>query len=129
MGWKLALVATGSALETLLDSYEAERRPIAQAIASSGDDAEARAARQEAAATQALIQFLADRPAGPMARRDGRGGDRFSATIRVRSWMISCPTRARREVAMRETNLFRKEDGAWKMVVCHSDRLPFLGAR
>jgi len=32
---------------------------------------------------------------------------------------------ARLEVAIRETNLFRKEDGAWKMVVCHSDLLPF----
>jgi 2-polyprenyl-6-methoxyphenol hydroxylase-like FAD-dependent oxidoreductase len=41
LGWKLALVATGVAPETLLDSYEPERRPVAQAIASSGDEAEA----------------------------------------------------------------------------------------
>jgi 2-polyprenyl-6-methoxyphenol hydroxylase-like FAD-dependent oxidoreductase len=60
LGWKLALVATGAAPETLLDSYAAERRPVAQAIAASGDDAEARAARPQAAARQALIQFLAD---------------------------------------------------------------------
>jgi 2-polyprenyl-6-methoxyphenol hydroxylase-like FAD-dependent oxidoreductase len=60
LGWKLALVASGAAPETLLDSYEAERRPIALAIAASGDDAEARAARQETAARQTLIQFLAD---------------------------------------------------------------------
>jgi uncharacterized protein (TIGR02246 family) len=32
----------------------------------------------------------------------------------------------RREVSIRETNLFRKEDGAWKMVANHSDPLPFL---
>ena len=59
LGWKLALVASGAAPETLLNSYEAERRPIAQAIAHSGDDAEARAVRQDPAARQALIQFLA----------------------------------------------------------------------
>jgi hypothetical protein len=53
-------VATGAAPETLLDSYEAERRPVAQAIVSSGDNAEARAARPETAAGRALIQFLAD---------------------------------------------------------------------
>jgi 2-polyprenyl-6-methoxyphenol hydroxylase-like FAD-dependent oxidoreductase len=35
LGWKLALVATGVAPETLLDSYEPERRPVAQALASS----------------------------------------------------------------------------------------------
>jgi len=59
LGWKLALVVSGMAPETLLDSYEAERRPVAQAIANSGDDAEARAARRDRAARQALIQFLA----------------------------------------------------------------------
>jgi hypothetical protein len=59
LGWKLALVAAGMAPETLLDSYEAERRPGAQAIARSGDDAEARAAPQAPEARQALITFLA----------------------------------------------------------------------
>jgi uncharacterized protein (TIGR02246 family) len=33
----------------------------------------------------------------------------------------------RHEVAIRDTNLFRKEDGAWKMIACHSDALPFIG--
>jgi uncharacterized protein (TIGR02246 family) len=33
----------------------------------------------------------------------------------------------RHEVAIRETNLFRRENGVWKMVGCHSDRLAFLG--
>jgi 2-polyprenyl-6-methoxyphenol hydroxylase-like FAD-dependent oxidoreductase len=58
LGWKLALVVTGAAPETLLDSYEAERRPVAQAIARSGDDAEARAAQLAPTSRQALIQFL-----------------------------------------------------------------------
>ena len=59
LGWKLALVMTGAAPATLLDSYEAERRPIAQAIARSGDEAEARVAQQDPAERQALIAFLA----------------------------------------------------------------------
>src|SRR5919106_1746190 len=58
LGWKLALVATGVAPETLLDSYEAERRPVAQAIAGSGDEAEARALQPDPTARQALVQFL-----------------------------------------------------------------------
>jgi 2-polyprenyl-6-methoxyphenol hydroxylase-like FAD-dependent oxidoreductase len=65
LGWKLALVVTGAAPESLLDSYEAERRPVAQAIACSGDDAEARAAPGNSAERGALVQFL--------ATPDGRG--------------------------------------------------------
>ena len=59
LGWKLALVVSGAAPESLLDSYEAERRPIAQSIARSGDDAEARAAHLDPTASRTLIQFLA----------------------------------------------------------------------
>jgi 2-polyprenyl-6-methoxyphenol hydroxylase-like FAD-dependent oxidoreductase len=58
LGWKLTLVVTGAAPATLLDSYEPERRPVAQAVARSGDDAEARVTQQDPAARQALIQFL-----------------------------------------------------------------------
>ena len=39
LGWKLALVATGQAHETLLDSYEAERMPFAHAIVNGSDRA------------------------------------------------------------------------------------------
>jgi 2-polyprenyl-6-methoxyphenol hydroxylase-like FAD-dependent oxidoreductase len=39
LGWKLALVATGQAHETLLDSYEAERMPFARAIVNGSDRA------------------------------------------------------------------------------------------
>lgn len=45
LGWKLALVATGQASETLLDSYDIERRGIAEAVGVSGDSAEENAAR------------------------------------------------------------------------------------
>jgi 2-polyprenyl-6-methoxyphenol hydroxylase-like FAD-dependent oxidoreductase len=37
LAWKLALVCQGAAGPTLLDSYEAERRPVAEMIAQSGD--------------------------------------------------------------------------------------------
>ena len=37
LAWKLALVCAGAADASLLDSYEAERRPVAQTVARSGD--------------------------------------------------------------------------------------------
>ncbi|QDT96826.1 FAD-dependent monooxygenase [Gimesia aquarii] len=40
LGWKLALVANGKANKNLLDSYELERRPVAAAVAATGDAAE-----------------------------------------------------------------------------------------
>src|SRR3954447_1486017 len=40
LAWKLALVHAGAADDDLLDSYEAERRPVAATVAGSGDDFE-----------------------------------------------------------------------------------------
>jgi 2-polyprenyl-6-methoxyphenol hydroxylase-like FAD-dependent oxidoreductase len=40
LGWKLALVHQGAARETLLDSYEMERRPAAEIVMKSGDEME-----------------------------------------------------------------------------------------
>jgi 2-polyprenyl-6-methoxyphenol hydroxylase-like FAD-dependent oxidoreductase len=40
LAWKLALVLAGRADPKLLDSYEAERRPVAQVVADGGDDFE-----------------------------------------------------------------------------------------
>jgi 2-polyprenyl-6-methoxyphenol hydroxylase-like FAD-dependent oxidoreductase len=40
LAWKLALVHHGAAEPALLDSYEAERRPVAELVARSGDEAE-----------------------------------------------------------------------------------------
>jgi 2-polyprenyl-6-methoxyphenol hydroxylase-like FAD-dependent oxidoreductase len=40
LAWKLALVCRGDAAETLLDSYEAERRPVAEMVTASGDAVE-----------------------------------------------------------------------------------------
>ena len=40
LAWKLALVCTGRCTANLLDSYEAERRPVAESIVASGDASE-----------------------------------------------------------------------------------------
>ncbi len=41
LGWKLAMVCRGEAGEGLLDSYESERRPVAELVVGSGADVEA----------------------------------------------------------------------------------------
>jgi len=41
LAWKLARVCQGRATATLLDSYEIERRPVAEAIGASGEELEA----------------------------------------------------------------------------------------
>jgi 2-polyprenyl-6-methoxyphenol hydroxylase-like FAD-dependent oxidoreductase len=48
LGWKLALVCRGEAGVGLLDTYEAERRPVAERVVSSGADAEAAHAMTDA---------------------------------------------------------------------------------
>lgn len=40
LAWKLALVCRGDSAQSLLDSYEAERRPVAEGVTASGDVAE-----------------------------------------------------------------------------------------
>ncbi|HCW18473.1 MAG TPA: monooxygenase, partial [Achromobacter sp.] len=40
LGWKLALVCQGHCSDALLDSYHAERRPVADQVMASGDAAE-----------------------------------------------------------------------------------------
>jgi 2-polyprenyl-6-methoxyphenol hydroxylase-like FAD-dependent oxidoreductase len=48
LGWKLALACQGSGGSTLLDSYQAERRPVALRIVATGDDFEDNQAMTEA---------------------------------------------------------------------------------
>ncbi|MBY0280088.1 FAD-dependent monooxygenase, partial [Candidatus Binatia bacterium] len=50
LAWKLALVCTGGCDARLLDSYEAERRPVAHLITTSGDAAERAHTLRDAAA-------------------------------------------------------------------------------
>ena len=46
LGWKLALVCHGLSAPGLLESYEAERRPVAIRVAQSGEDSEANQSQQ-----------------------------------------------------------------------------------
>ncbi len=59
LGWKLALVAAGHAPESLLDSYDAERRHVAELVGAGGDDAEAMAAKGDPTATETIAAALA----------------------------------------------------------------------
>ncbi|MCB1486215.1 MAG: FAD-dependent monooxygenase [Bauldia sp.] len=60
LGWKLALVAKGLAPESLLDTYDAERRPVAELVAKTGDDAESFVARGDPEAIETITRVLSD---------------------------------------------------------------------
>src|SRR5919197_574194 len=65
LGWKLALVCRGEASAGLLDTYEAERRPVAERVASSGADVErgqAMTAAEDRAARDAQIRAMLNDP-------------------------------------------------------------------
>lgn len=64
LGWKLALLVSGSTSEALLDSYEAERRAVDAAMVDSGAAAGDRMAPGAVEARESLIDFLAT-PEGP----------------------------------------------------------------
>jgi len=110
LAWKLALVCDGAADAPLLDSYEAERRPIAQIVVRSGDlteraqmlaspaerrdrDAAIRATFAEPAARHTEIvaetELNVDYAASPIVFGDAGGtlgaGQRVSNAIPVRS--------------------------------------------
>ena len=59
LGWKLALVATGRAPHSLLDSYETERRQIVTIVGASGDEAEANAVRGDPVAIDTVTKLMA----------------------------------------------------------------------
>lgn len=64
LAWKLALVCRGACPETLLDSYEAERRPVAEMVTAEGDEAESmqtiRDPRERRARDAAIRAVFAD---------------------------------------------------------------------
>jgi hypothetical protein len=64
LGWKLALVCRGEAGDGLLDTYESERRPVAERVVASGADTESAQALTDPAARAArdaaLRRLLAD---------------------------------------------------------------------
>lgn len=69
LAWKLALVHHGAAAAALLDSYEQERRPVAQQICRSGDATEQAHGLQEPAERAARDRAIAALLANPLARQ------------------------------------------------------------
>ncbi|MFG1709791.1 FAD-dependent monooxygenase [Nonomuraea sp. M3C6] len=67
LGWKLALAANGQAHERLLDSYEAERRPVAAAVLRGTDRAFALETRRHPIARW-IRSHIAARLLGPLTR-------------------------------------------------------------
>jgi 2-polyprenyl-6-methoxyphenol hydroxylase-like FAD-dependent oxidoreductase len=111
LAWKLALVYKGAAEPALLDSYEAERRPVAEMIAGSGDatdqaqtltDPAERRSRDQAMRTVlagstakhhevvAETELNVDYSASSIVSGDTESqpglGQRFPDTIAVRPW-------------------------------------------
>ncbi len=68
LAWKLALVAGGRADPALLDSYEDERRPVAEAIVAAGDGAEEVQRPADRAARDQMLREL-------LASADSRRGE------------------------------------------------------
>ena len=81
LGWKLALVCQGRAGEVLLDSYDDERRPVAQRIVETGaaaDAAQARLDQQERAKRNAaLAATFSDPDAVQLELASGAEVDRY----------------------------------------------------
>ncbi|MEA5443857.1 FAD-dependent monooxygenase [Cyanobium gracile] len=69
LAWKLALVHHAAADPALLDSYEQERRPVAQQICRSGDATEQAHGLQEPAERAARDRAIAAMLANPVARQ------------------------------------------------------------
>jgi hypothetical protein len=59
LGWKLALVVSGNGSHQLIESYEAERRPVDRSIVKSGDKAYSRMDPKGDKARQEVIEFMA----------------------------------------------------------------------
>ena len=68
LAWKLALVAHGRADAALLDSYDAERRPVARMITASGDEVEHAQALRDPDARRARDAALRATFADPASR-------------------------------------------------------------
>jgi 2-polyprenyl-6-methoxyphenol hydroxylase-like FAD-dependent oxidoreductase len=81
LGWKLALVCRGGAGEALLDSYDAERRPVAQRIVESGATADAAQARLDqlhrAARNAQVVATFSDPDAVQLEAASGAEVDRY----------------------------------------------------
>jgi 2-polyprenyl-6-methoxyphenol hydroxylase-like FAD-dependent oxidoreductase len=81
LGWKLAQVCRGGAGDVLLDSYEAERRPVAELIVASGAAADATQARldqaKRAARNARVVATFGDPDAVQLELASGAEIDRY----------------------------------------------------
>ncbi|WP_029006322.1 FAD-dependent monooxygenase [Azorhizobium doebereinerae] len=68
LAWKLALVSAGHSAEALLDSYEAERRPVAQKITASGDEVDGAQLLRDPAERHARDAVISGIFANPVTR-------------------------------------------------------------
>ena len=68
LGWKLALVCQGHCPDALLDSYHAERRPVADHVMASGDAAESAQMMSDPAARQERDAAIRGALADPATR-------------------------------------------------------------
>jgi 2-polyprenyl-6-methoxyphenol hydroxylase-like FAD-dependent oxidoreductase len=68
LAWKLALVCEGHCARGILDSYEAERRPVAELIGASGDETERAQTLSDPAERRARGQTLRSVLADPTSR-------------------------------------------------------------
>jgi hypothetical protein len=117
LGWKLALVCHGQAGEVLLDSYDAERRPVAQRIVETGaaaDAAQARLDQAERAARNAQIAAtFSDPDAVQLEAASGAEVDRYYDRSAVVSGVsqpgLAGPAAGR---LLPLTGLFRSPDGS-----------------
>ncbi len=77
LGWKLALVAEGYAPAALVDSYDAERRPVGEAVVNRNRTVVENLGRPPARPPHRLIdtQVLVNYRGGPLGRDDGPPGD------------------------------------------------------
>jgi hypothetical protein len=79
LGWKLALVCRGQASAGLLDTYETERRPVAERVVSSGAAVEIAHAM-----TDPLERAARDAGPPPSAGRHRHGAPRGGSRLRAR---------------------------------------------
>ncbi len=70
LAWKLALVHRGVASPVLMDSYEAERRPVAEMITQSGDRTELAQTMADATEREGRNQAIRTKLADPKTRHD-----------------------------------------------------------
>ncbi|TCK30962.1 2-polyprenyl-6-methoxyphenol hydroxylase-like FAD-dependent oxidoreductase [Ancylobacter aquaticus] len=96
LAWKLALVAKGEAAANLLDSYEAERRPVAEAVIARTTDESRNFGKRGTGDRLADTQVLVSYRGGPLAPTAGKGlsaGDRMPDVQGLRRHGLGFPLR------------------------------------